>query len=703
VIAPVTAPAAEGSKLTVSVAVWPALRVNGKLTPDIILNPAPVGVPALMMSGAVPEEVRVTDLVAAVFTATLPKARLGVLRLRVGMKAFSSSAAVSETVPEVAVRVAGCVVVTEAIVAKKATLVALAGTVTVAGSVTAGLLLERLTFSPPLPAAALRNTVQESVPDPVIEWLLQESAFSVPGAAAPVPVRLITADGLVEELLVRVSAPVTAPATEGSKLTVSVAVCPWLRVSGKLAPGMLKPAPATVPALMVSGAVPVDIRVTDCGVAAVFTVTLPNAMLPVLSLKCGMKAFSSRAKVFETVPEVAVRVTVCAVVTEAMVAEKATLVALAGTVTVAGRVTAGLLLERLTLRPPLPAAELRVTVQASVPDPVIETLVQESVLGVPGAAVPVPVPLRLITAVGLEELLVRVSAPATVPVVEGWKLTVSVAVCPRLSVIGKLAPDTLKPAPVSVPALMVSGAAPEEVRVTDSGVAAVFTVTLPKARLLVLRLKLGMKAFSSRAKVLKTVPEVAVRVTLCAVVTEEIVAEKSALVALAGTVTVAGRVTAGLLLERLTLSPPLPAAALRVTVQASVPERVIEPLEQENALSVTGTTVPVPLRLITADGFVAELLARVSAPVTAPVAEGSKLTVSVAVCPWLRVSGKLTPDMLKPAPVTVPALMVTGAVPVDIRVTDCGVAAVFTMTLPKARLPVLRCRAGVGVGVGVGL
>jgi hypothetical protein len=196
---------------------------------------------------------------------------------------------------------------------------------------------------------------------------------------------------------------------------------------------------------------------------------------------------------------------------------------------------------------------------------------------------------------------------------------------------------------------------------------------------------------------LETVPEVAVRVVAWAVVTEAMVAEKAALVALAGTVTVAGRVTAGLLLERLTLSPLLPAAALRVTVQASVPEPVIEPLVQKSELSVPGAAVPVPLRLITADGFVEELLARVSAPVTAPAAEGSKLTVSVAICPWLRVSGKITPDILKPAPVTVPVLMVTGAVPVDIRVTDCGVAAVFTMTLPKAKSPVLRCRAGVGL------
>ena len=126
--------------------------------------------------------------------------------------------------PEVAVRVADCVVVTASIVAEKATLVAFAGTVTVAGSVTAELLLERLTLKPPLPAAALRNTVQESVPDPVIEALEQESAFSVPGAAVPVPLRLIATVGLEVELLVKVRAPVTAPVTEGSNLTVSVAV-----------------------------------------------------------------------------------------------------------------------------------------------------------------------------------------------------------------------------------------------------------------------------------------------------------------------------------------------------------------------------------------------------------------------------------------------------------------------------------------------
>ena len=115
-----------------------------------------------------------------------------------------------------------------------------------------------------------------------------------------------------------------------------------------------------------------------------------------------------------------------------------------------------------------------------------------------------------------------------------------------------------------------------------------------------------------------SVPEVAIRVAICAVATEATVAEKAALVAFAGTVTVAGRTTAALLLERLTLRPPLPAAALRVTVQASVPDPIIAPLAQESALSVPGMTgvpgaaVPVPLRLITADGLVEELLIRAS-------------------------------------------------------------------------------------------
>ena len=61
---------------------------------------------------------------------------------------------------------------------------------------------------------------------------------------------------------------------------------------------------------------------------------------------------------------------------------------------------------------------------------------------------------------------------------------------------------------------------------------------------------------------------------------------KPALVALAGTVTEAGTVTAALLLDRLTLNPPLGADLLSVTVHASVPAPVIDEFAQEKALKV---------------------------------------------------------------------------------------------------------------------
>ena len=59
----------------------------------------------------------------------------------------------------------------------------------------------------------------------------------------------------------------------------------------------------------------------------------------------------------------------------------------------------------------------------------------------------------------------------------------------------------------------------------------------------------------------------------------------------------------------------------------------------------------------------------------------------------VKVSGKAAPDTVKPAPLIAPALMVTAAVPVELRVSDC-VVAVFTFTLPKAIVPELRLSVG---------
>ena len=152
---------------------------------------------------------------------------------------------------------------------------------------------------------------------------------------------------------------------------------------------------------------PVDSSVTD-RIAAVFPCTFPKTTLVGLILSVGTAAFNCRAKVFDTLPELAVRVADCAVPTDVTVAVKATLVAFAGTMTVAGTVTAALLLDRFTLSPLLAAAEVSVTVQASVPDPVMEPLLQEMPLNAAGTAVPVP--LRVITAAApVEELLLMLT------------------------------------------------------------------------------------------------------------------------------------------------------------------------------------------------------------------------------------------------------------------------------------------------------
>jgi hypothetical protein len=83
-----------------------------------------------------------------------------------------------ETLPAVAVRVALCVVVTEATVAVKLAVVAPAATVTLTGTVTEALLLERVTAMPPVGAAAFSVTVQLSVPAPEMDAFVQLRALN---------------------------------------------------------------------------------------------------------------------------------------------------------------------------------------------------------------------------------------------------------------------------------------------------------------------------------------------------------------------------------------------------------------------------------------------------------------------------------------------------------------------------------------------
>jgi hypothetical protein len=80
-------------------------------------------------------------------------------------------------------------------------------------------------------------------------------------------------------------------------------------------------------------------------------------------------------------------------------------------------------------------------------------------------------------------------------------------------------------------------------------------------------------------------------VTVWALLTGDTVAVKFTLIALIGTITVDGRVTAALLLVRLTLNPPLGAASVSVNVQISVPALFMVELAQESVLNVGAADV----------------------------------------------------------------------------------------------------------------
>jgi hypothetical protein len=251
-------------------------------------------------------------------------------------------------------------------------------------------------------------------------------------------------------LLLKVTVPVVDDSVVGVNCKLSVAVWLGFSVTGKVTPDMPKTVPLTLPPLIVSGAVPLEVRITGC-VAVAFSVTLPNATFVVLRVSACVAALSCNAYVVEAPPAVAVRVAVWAVVTAVAVVVNAALEAPAAIVTDAGTVTALLLLARLTVTGLL-AADVSVAVHASVPAPVSDALLQETPLSVaPGW----PVPLSAIVG-ALEALLLIVTVPLTAPVDVGSKPMVSAAVCPGFSVIGALTPDTVNPAPVAVAPLRIS-------------------------------------------------------------------------------------------------------------------------------------------------------------------------------------------------------------------------------------------------------
>lgn len=218
----------------------------------------------------------------------------------------------------------------------------------------------------------------------------------------------MTAVPLPDALLLIVRLPDAAPVAVGLNCTLRVAAWPGFSVSGKAAPETEKPVPEMLAALTVRAVVPADVRVMDWVVGVLIT-TLPNGMLVALMVSFAFEVLSATAKVSVTLPAEAVNVAVCAVVTAETVAVKLALLAPAATVTEAGTESEVLLLDKLTTSPPVPAAAVKETVHASLPDPANDELLQETALSAPGAAMPVA--LMFTTRLPVDELLAIVSTP----------------------------------------------------------------------------------------------------------------------------------------------------------------------------------------------------------------------------------------------------------------------------------------------------
>jgi len=158
---------------------------------------------------------------------------------------------------------------------------------------------------------------------------------------------------------------------------VKTAACPGFRVTGRLPPETENPFPVTESDLMVTATVPLAVTVRDL-VTAVPTATLPKASELALRLNAEFEALSCNAKLREEESVLAVIVAVCAVPTAATSAVKDAVLAPAATTTLPGTVTAVLLLCTVTPTPPTAAAELSVTAQCVVPEPVKESVPHES-------------------------------------------------------------------------------------------------------------------------------------------------------------------------------------------------------------------------------------------------------------------------------------------------------------------------------------
>jgi hypothetical protein len=165
------------------------------------------------------------------------------------------------------------------------------------------------------------------------------------------------------------------------------------------------------------------------------------------------------------------------------------------------------------------------------------------------------------------------------------------------------------------------------------------------------------------------------------------------------------------------MAKPEPLIVAESTVTGAVP---VELNVKDCAVDVSTVTLPklrlaaltvncglaaavlVPLNATIVVGPVDELLLIVICPLAIPVVVGRNFTCSVVDCMGFSITGKVPPTVAKPAPAIAAEFTFTGAVPVEVNVSDC-VVGVSTVTLPKLRLAELTVNSGLAAAVLVPL
>jgi hypothetical protein len=261
--------------------------------------------------------------------------------------------------------------------------------------------------------------------------------------------------------------------------------------------------------------------------------------------------------------------------------------------------------------------------------------------------------------------------------------------------------------------LIVTGDVPVDVSVKDCVVAA-FTVVLPKLRLAALTVNCGLVAAV-------LVPPKATTAVLPVEESLVIVTWPVALPVVVGlncTCIVADSVGlsfTGKLPPMIVKSAPVTAAEFTVTGEVPVDVRVSDWVVAVFTVTLPKLKLPtltvncgltaatlVPLNETKVVLPLDELLLIVIWPLATPVAVGLNCTWSVIDCVGFRVAGKPPPTIVKPGPAIAAEVTVTGDVPVDVRVSD-WVVGVFTVTLPKLKLPALTVNCGLVAAVPVPL